>query len=122
MNERCTDCQKRYAVGKSPRCNICRRRRERDQKHDAHLRKTYGITLDDYNKLFTAQGGVCYICGGGTSKNYLAVDHDHKSGEVRGLLNASCNKALAIFRDDPERFDKAASYLRDPPARHVLGK
>lgn len=121
-SERCVDCAYRYAVGRSPRCNICRKAREKDQKHDAHLRKTYGITLNDYHKLSATTDNKCFICGGGTSKNYLAVDHDHKSGEVRGLLCATCNKTLGRFRDDAGRFDKAASYLRNPPARTILGR
>ena len=120
-SKRCADCEYRYAVGRSPRCNICKRKRIQDQRHDSHLRKTYGITIEDYNELFTSQGGACWICGGGTSKRYLATDHDHKTGEVRGLLCATCNKTLGKFRDDPQRFLAAADYLTNPPARKVLG-
>ena len=52
----------------------------------------------------------------------LAVDHDHKTGEVRGLCCGICNNVLGLMaRDDPSVFDRAADYLRNPPARRVLG-
>ena len=68
------------------------------------------------------QGESCAICNGGTSKHFLAVDHDHRTGEVRGLLCANCNKVLGRFRDSVERFRRAAAYLDNPPARNVLTK
>jgi hypothetical protein len=120
--KRCVDCDYRYAKGRSPRCDICRKRRGRRQRHDAHLKARYGIGIADYDAMLTMQGGGCAICGGGTSKNFLAVDHDHKTGEVRGLLDANCNKVLGRFRDSPARFRAAAEYLEDPPSRQVLSK
>ncbi len=70
--------------------------------------------------MLESQGGSCAICDGGTSKNYLACDHDHKTGEVRGLLCARCNKLLAAVRDEQWHLLKAAAYLDTPPARSVL--
>ena len=122
MKIRCIDCEYRYATGKSKRCNICRKRRTRRTRHDAHLRATYGITIDDYDTMYNLFGGACAICGGGTSKHFLATDHDHASGEVRGLLCASCNKVLGSFRDNGETFRRAADYLDNPPSRKVLKK
>ena len=116
----CTDCTHRYAVGKSPRCNPCRKQRTRRTSHDAHLKQTYGIRIADYDALLAMQRGTCAICNGGTSKHFLAVDHDHKTGEVRGLLCANCNKTLGKFRDNASRFRRAANYLDIPPARQVL--
>lgn len=75
------------------------------------LRKMFGIELADYEAMLTAQGGVCAICGG-TDKHYrLAVDHDHGSGKVRGLLCVDCNRAIGMFKDSPELLRKAADYL-----------
>jgi hypothetical protein len=123
MRKRCIDCGHRYQVGQSPRCNICRRRRERDTRHDAHLRQRYGIGIDDYYQLLASQGGGCAICGGGTSYRYFNLDHNHKTGEPRGLLCATCNKRLLpAAKDDPARLRKAAHYLEHPPARDVLGE
>ena len=118
--KRCLDCDFRYAVGRSPRCNPCKKKRTARQNHNAHLKRKYGITIEEYEAMFAEQGGKCWICRGGTSYKHLACDHDHKTGEVRGLLCANCNKVLGRFRDDPERFLKAADYLRNPPARAIL--
>lgn len=118
--KRCVDCEYRYAVGKSPRCTVCRKRRTRRQTHNAHLKRTYGISIAEYDIMFAAQDGKCFACGGGTSKNFLAVDHSHKTGEVRGLLCARCNKVLRDVRDRPEVLSKLAGYLKIPPARSLL--
>jgi len=118
--QRCVDCPLRYAVGRSPRCNPCRKKRSRDSAHNAHLKKTYGITIGDYYAMLESQDGTCAICDGGTSRNYLACDHDHKTGEVRGLLCARCNKVLRDMRDSPEKLRIAADYLTVPPSRKVL--
>ena len=99
---------------------MCRRSRNRDRSHDAHLRKSYGISLEDYRKILDSQGGSCWICRGGTSKRFLAVDHCHKTGDVRGLLCARCNGVLADFRDNPEWFQRAIEYLALKPAQRIL--
>lgn len=54
----------------------------------------YGITSLDYLRLLDLQGGVCGMCGRPPGKRLLFVDHDHETGEVRGLLHAPCNMAL----------------------------
>lgn len=77
-----------------------------------HLERLYGIDRTEYGHMLTLQGGVCAICGETcVSGNALAVDHDHKTGEVRGLLCANCNRGLGLFKDDPERIRKAIEYL-----------
>ncbi len=57
------------------------------------------------------QGGVCGICGGRDRDRDLAIDHDHETGEIRGLLCSRCNTALGSFRDNPEIITAALSYL-----------
>jgi hypothetical protein len=101
-----------------------KRLRARRSRHNYHLQKTYGITILDYDKLYVAQDGRCAICGGGTSKNFLAVDHDHKTGEVRGLLCGNCNKGLARFMDKPWNLLKAYQYLLlgAGKVRQILGR
>lgn len=61
---------------------------------DSWYRKTYGITLDDYNARLTAQGNVCAICSSSQAARNFDVDHDHKTGRVRGLLCQTCNSRL----------------------------
>ena len=78
------------------------------------LKSFYGITEDDYERMFREQGGKCAICSAmepGHSRTKFCVDHDHKSGAVRGLLCVDCNTTLGKFNDEIERFYKAAHYL-----------
>ena len=88
-------------------------KRKRRSSHNYHLKKTYGITIEDYDRLLSAQGGKCAICKGGTSKNFFAVDHNHRNGRVRGLLCARCNTGLARFMDSAANVGRAYRYLRD---------
>lgn len=77
------------------------------------LKKRFGLSISDYDLLAVAQNHHCAICGG-RQRDYrnLAVDHDHRSGVVRGLLCDDCNQCLGKFRDDPERFSRAVEYLK----------
>jgi hypothetical protein len=85
----------------------------------ARTARRYGLTPDAREALLAFQGGVCAICGrdpaDGFSRRYH-IDHDHKTGIVRGILCASCNVALGGFKDDPVRLAAAIRYLQDPPA------
>lgn len=73
----------------------------------------YGITTEQYEQMLTDQNGVCKICKGPDNGpwNCFAVDHCHKTGRVRGLLCAKCNKGLGQFNDDPALLKSAAEYL-----------
>jgi hypothetical protein len=87
-----------------------------------HLLVTYGITQEQYDTMFEAQGGVCAICGG-KRRYLLAVDHCHKTGRVRGLLCKLCNgRILTAAKDDPAILRRAADYLELPPAFAVIGE
>lgn len=79
------------------------------------LRFQYGITIEEYDVLANAQGNCCAICGRNSSADQygvLHVDHDHKTGAVRGLLCGRCNRGLGQFEDVPERLEKAVTYLK----------
>ena len=119
---KCVDCDYRYKVGRSPRCTPCKKRRASEKAHGSLLRAKYGITAEEYAAMLADQSGVCYICGGKSGKKRLAVDHDHKTGEVRGLLCKRCNRMLGYYRDNAESFERAATYLRNPPSRRVLAE
>lgn len=101
-----------------------RRAVTRDRAWERYLERTYGITGDEYWAIYEWQGGVCYICeraNGKTKK--LSVDHDHKTGFVRGLLCSPCNKdVLGHLKDDPKACIRAALYLLRPPAFSVIGE
>jgi len=88
-------------------CISCDKEKKREQQlkdkfgcRRRNLKKNYNITLDEYDILFEQQNGVCAICGG---INYggrrLVVDHDHKTGKVRGLLCHHCNMCLGQFEN-----------------------
>lgn len=114
--------------GYRPECKACHNAIEkaRDKSHRVtitseykrreRLKRIYGITPDDYDLLLAEQGGVCAICKEVRSWNrregeVLVVDHDHSTGEVRGLLCHPCNQTLGLMKDNPERLFAAASYL-----------
>lgn len=82
----------------------------------AYLKRHYGITLEQYNALLEKFGGRCWICKKHQEEfvKYLNVDHDHTTGEVRGLLCYTCNRNLIGRHRDPELLRSAASYLDGP--------
>lgn len=99
------------------------KRRRREASHEKRVEKVYGLQRGQYETLYEAQGGRCYICQRATGKTRrLSVDHDHQSGYVRGLLCRPCNSMLGHIRDDALVAKRAAYYLQHPPAFGVLGK
>lgn len=74
------------------------------------LKKQFGITEEDYNKMLTAQGGVCLLCNTTRGRRRLAVDHNHATNKVRGLLCGACNRVLG-YVENKEWLTKAQSYL-----------
>jgi hypothetical protein len=84
----------------------------------------YGITEDDFDRMMEEQGGVCLICGNPSpptrngKTRRLAVDHDHETGAVRGLLCYDCNTALGMMQDDTARLGAAIKYLQRSQAEH----
>jgi recombination endonuclease VII len=128
MKRGCKDCGSttRKVTTPGPRCASCHRERRKHAKRLAHgrwIKKTYGLTLEQYEALYEAQGGECYICMRATGKTKrLAVDHDHKTGYVRGLLCSTCNNILGHLRDDVIAAYRLSMYLRYPPAFDTIGK
>lgn len=103
------------------RCKAC----SSSAGHARGIEKRFGITAEQYGALLRAQGGRCAICRSVPRSKRLAVDHDHQTGEVRGLLcsgkeRSGCNVAIGILHDDVDIVQRAADYLRDPPARRIL--
>lgn len=127
MSRRCIDCgptSKRAAPHPGPRCFthhkvVVRARKER--AHDLMVQRTYGLPPGGYAKLLAFQGGKCFICRRATGRTKrLAVDHDHKTGEVRGILCGPCNQLLGHVRNDPDVLIVAAQYLVNPPFRRLM--
>lgn len=145
MVKKCGDCQmvkpvdefyrnQRGTRNRDGYCKECRRTRDRSRQESRNkvvarmmqidplyfrrkkLKNMYGITVEQYDAMHSAQHGLCAICGqperrvlyGNTA--YLAVDHDHATGKVRALLCHICNTALAPIEDRSFRA-KALDYL-----------
>lgn len=83
------------------------------------LEKKFGTTLQAIQEMEAAQGSKCAIClqtqmriGWLSGKpDAMAVDHDHKTGKIRGLLCDTCNRAIGMLKDNPDIMRAAASYI-----------
>jgi len=131
--KQCVKCERHLPPEKfyntSKTCKECvlkaqRERRSADfagQKRihqSSYLKANYGMTLEEFEQRLEEQGGVCAICKQpetGCSRQgrvkRLSVDHDHKTGKIRGLICNGCNRALGYFNDDPEKMRAAIDYL-----------
>jgi len=78
----------------------------------SYLKRTYNLTVQEYDAMLARQGGGCAICGRPPRPDIsLHVDHDHETGRIRGLLCFRCNNALGDFLDDESLLRQAAGYL-----------
>lgn len=83
---------------------------QRNSKYKAQ----YGISLEDYNHMFEAQGGCCKLCAKHQTeiKGRLHVDHRHSDRKVRGLLCGKCNQALGLLNEDLSTIKAMEEYLK----------
>ena len=79
------------------------------RRQNWRLRTKYGITREELDALVLEQEGRCAICEQPMAD--ARIDHDHRTGEVRGLLCHACNIGLGLFGDSPERLQGAAGYV-----------
>lgn len=112
---RCRPC---YGVAQKARYHAPGSNKKRAGR-SAHLRKKYGISIEQYNEMWLDQGGACAVCGKpethnsniGTNVKLLAVDHNHATGKIRALLCHKCNAALGHADEDVQRLDRLKDYL-----------
>lgn len=122
----CRNCDRARKAGVNRR----RYTKMTPEERAAHWReralRKFGLSPEDHAALLESQGGVCAICGlpetdvhhaTGKVQN-LAIDHDQKTGAVRGLLCALCNKGLGSFLDDQTRLSRAMQYLQRPSTKY----
>ena len=115
--------EKKAKDGRTSQCKTCCNERTRKHYRDnpdagwsRDIKKKYGITPQDYHDLLAEQGGVCANAGctatnPGPNKNRWCVDHNHDTGEIRGLLCSNCNAAAGILQDHPDTLRGLADYL-----------
>lgn len=119
----CAQCERNraerfFAGPRARKCADCLKANRSASTHARRVESTYGLTADQYEALLAAQGGACAICRG-VRRYRLNVDHDHRSGLVRGLLCRRCNKLLRDARDNVELLCDAANYLVSPAAKRL---
>lgn len=96
----------RYTADGQRRCKICDYNRNRGKQ----FQEKYGLTVEQYQIMCLMQNNLCAICCEEPEGN-LHVDHDHATGEVRGLLCNNCNNGLGRFKDNIESLKNAVLYL-----------
>ena len=127
----CSPCNtrraKEWAQANPERANARNRRHRAENPERARaiaraskLMITYGLDLDAYEAILREQGGLCAICRRVETRQHrggklwsLSVDHDHKTGAIRGLLCSGCNVGLSNFREDPASLARAIAYLEE---------
>lgn len=114
----CIVCGEKLSGQQKKFCSeICRKEEARRVRLDS----IFSITPEEYAQILAEQGGGCGICGRApTVGKRHAVDHDHQSGFVRGLLCYPCNKRVVGARSAAILI-KTAAYVSDPPAQRVIG-
>lgn len=85
------------------------------------IRSFYKIEMEDLNKLQDMQENCCAICRKSFDETKRFIDHDHDTGEVRGLLCSGCNSGIGLLGDDLKSVMKAVNYLSDPPFKKLKG-
>ena len=86
------------------------------KRRSHHLKHKFNLSLKQYDQILSFQGGNCAICNRPPKGSMpLDVDHDHKTGRIRGLLHGNCNRALGLFEDNPSLCRQAADYLEIRP-------
>jgi|WetSurMetagenome_2_1015567.scaffolds.fasta_scaffold78746_3 hypothetical protein len=114
LRSSCKECQ-RETQAKYREAN-------RDKLRDRQLQARFGITVEEFNLILEGQGGRCAICRKPASvfSTNLAVDHDHSSGMVRGILCSHCNLRV-LGKLTVTQVDNILEYLLNPPAQRVIG-
>lgn len=104
-----------------PRFGLCR---PCDAKRSAkyRLKRFFNVSPTEYLTILAFQGGGCFICGRLEPNRYMPVDHNHKTGMVRGLLCNTCNRLIGAYKESTACFERIVEYLKDPPAPKALGE
>lgn len=108
--------------GVSRRCKLCVHLHRKNNpslykkyKRKTHLKNTFNFTILQYNELLNKQEGKCGICKSyspsSSRKMHFSIDHDHTTGQIRGLLCDTCNRGIGLLKDCPKILQNATDYL-----------
>jgi Recombination endonuclease VII len=106
--------------GRSSQCKSCLNLKNRgltSSRRKASVKRCYNVSLEFIDQLYTDQEGKCVICGvfkpyhGGRGAGGLVIDHDHKTGKIRGLLCTHCNVMIGMAKENLDILRKAQEYL-----------
>ena len=102
--------QKNGEYQRNYRANNLEKVKELSRK--THIMRKFGLTIEEYDVMFSAQNGVCAICEDTCATGYrLAVDHNHTTGKIRALLCKNCNTAIGLLKENTDTMTKAIKYL-----------
>lgn len=117
LNHRCKPCNRTHvqeiAVRQKQQMGKAEYRKLRRKWELPHY---YGITAEQYTSLVEQQNNQCAICGK-NPETYLAVDHCHRTGKIRGLLCRRCNSAIGLFDENQTTIRNALQYLCSKPQK-----
>jgi hypothetical protein len=124
-----SDCKNKTAVRYRSHCKNCTalkaavkwetdeefRNQSKNNAYKHNIKKKYGVTEEQYLKIYDKQNGLCAICGqkSQTKAGRLALDHCHKTGKIRGLLCVKCNAGIGMLQDDVNVLKSAILYLKN---------
>lgn len=110
-------CRKSSKDGLQHYCIECSNKLIRKRIINYKLKSLYTMDSEEFNKILESQNGCCAICKMPKYYKNFSIDHNHETGELRGLLCISCNSILGFANDDIEILQKAVEYLKRSPLK-----
>jgi hypothetical protein len=114
LKSRCKTCHfkahKEWTQSNSERV---REYRAKDPWTLAKRCKRHNLSVTEFWTIYEEQDGTCPICDEALKPEESAIDHNHQTGKVRGILCKTCNRGLGLLRDNPETLQRAVFYLKD---------
>ena len=124
LTKQCTKCEETLTIdafgkrqnrpcGYASWCKPCVQTDAKRHYRRRHLKKAYGITPDDFDRMMAEQDGKCGICGihQDDNRRTFSVDHCHKTGRVRGLLCNNCNAAVGLLQENAAAAIAASEWI-----------
>lgn len=108
------EAHKKYmAANPEKRKQYAEKYKQDGRTKNAQIKSRYGLTIQDISSMLKKQNGVCPICLESFDHRKRHIDHNHKTGKVRGLVHMQCNTLMGHAKDNPEVLERAAKYLRE---------